>query len=243
MIYTTIPARRAYYDSVVAFPEGAALSAVVQSEVLKPFEGTAFGSVEVFLQGTGTTPNAHTMVSFDGGAEWHELSVDNFANGFSALGSLAAFAPRVRVDVDLNGATITDADDWKVSVLMSEEMPTVARKLTADLMSEVEMGDDETLVSDVVELTEGTPEAVYAVVTGDNTEITLGTLQLETSFDGVNWWGLSDDTNISAADVTFIENNAVTIGKYVRATLTTGETTGAITEEAKLRVHLLSFVQ
>ena len=240
MIYTVIPARRAYYDDVVAFPEGDNLTATVRSDEVKSFETTAYGPVTVFLQGGGDTPNAHFMVSFDEGESWYEADEENFSDGFQTFEDVVKLAPRFRVDVDLNGQNISDADDWKVSVLTEELNPTVGRRTKTEEVGAL-ASDESTYF--VMDLGEATPQEFHAVVTNDNSEVTDATILLETSFDGENWWNLSDGTTDVDADVVTISNDDTNLfGKYVRVTVAAAADTGSVGEDAHLKVNAVAFV-
>lgn len=241
MRYT--PTRRAYYDDVVAFPEGDGLTATVQSDEVKSFETTAFGPVRVFLQGAGTDAVAHTKISFDEGETWHEVDETSFTDGFEDLGEVAEFAPRTRVDVDLNSQNIDDSDNWKVAVLNREYKPAINRSFEKDVLTVDEtLGADEEK-TETFELPEGTPQEIHAIVVSDSGEVTDASVELETSFDGDNWWSLSDSKDVSGDDVVFITNNDVEIGDRVRVKLTTDASSGEVTEDANLKVHLLSLVE
>jgi len=240
--------RRTLMTDVVPVPaEATTSSAVISSDELRPFETTAFGKATLFIKGDNSKmsvadPLVKTYASYDEGETWvlaDTQTVDNATFTFTTA-EVLDLAPRVRVDVDLNGATLAEDHGLSVDVLFEERADNGEATLYADVVDvDATVGADETVTGDTLSVGEYTDE-VFAVVTSDSSKLTDTDLLLQSSWDGTNWWDLGTATDISDADfVEFSEADTV-IGTYVRANVVTAASTGAIAEDHGITVNLFA---
>jgi len=240
--------RRSLMTDVVAVPATATTSsAVISSDVMKPFEESAFGKLTLFIKGDNSEisvadPLVKTYVSYDEGENWvlaDTQTVDNSTFTFTTA-EVLELAPRVRIDLDLNGATLGEGHGLSVDVLFEERAENGEATLYADVVTvPATMADDETENGDSLEVGEYTT-AVHAVVISDATKLTDVDVQLQSSWDGTNWWNLGTATDISEDDfVEFAEEDTV-IGNYVRANVVTADSTGAALEDHGITVNLFA---
>jgi len=223
--------RRAVLSDVVAVPATATTSsAVISSDELRPFEGGSFGKALAVVQGlsddiAAAAPNANFYVSYDEGETWVLAATQAIATGAdtSELVSVASYAPRLRVDVDLNGATLTEGHGISVDVVFVEDDDNGAKTLFEDVVAVPATSSSETTTGDTLSVGDYIDE-VIAVATLDSTNATNVTARLQHSFDGTNWFDLGDSaTDISSAN--FVEFSVTdVIAPYVRLNVIAGAT-------------------
>lgn len=240
--------RRAVFSDVVAVPATATTSsAVISSDELKPFEESSFGSMTLFIRGdnaqiSAANPLVKTYVSYDEGENWvlaDTQTVDNATFTFTNAEPLA-LAPRVRVDVDLNGATLGSGHGLGVDVVFEERETNGEATLFADVVDVPDtVGADTTTTGDALNVGEYI-DSVYAVVNSDSSTLTDVTVQLQSSWDGTNWWDLGTATDVSGADFVEFEEANTMVGTMVRANVITAATTGDIATNNGLTVNLFA---
>lgn len=240
--------RRKLMTDVVAVPETATTStAVISSDELKPFEESAFGKLTLFIKGdnaeiSADDPLVNTYVSYDEGESWvlaDVQTIDNASFTFT-VEEILELAPRVRIDLDLNGATLGEGHGLSVDALFEERAENGETTLYTDVVTvPTTMGADETVNGDSLEVGEYTT-AIHAVVVSDASKLTDVDVQIQSSWDGTNWWDLVTANDISATNfVEFVEETAV-IGNYVRANVVTAASTGEALEDHGITVNLFA---
>lgn len=240
--------RKIFMEDVIAVPaEATTSSAVISSDVLKPFEESSFGQATLFIKGDNTKMSiadafVSAMVSYDEGETWVEAATVTVAEAafVFTVQSVAGLVPRLKLSLDLSGMTLAEDHGLQVDVLFEERADNGSVTLYPDAVDvPTTVADDVTTAGSTLSVGEYTDE-VFVVVTSDSSKLTDTTLLLQSSWDGMNWWDLGTATDISAADfVEFSEANDV-VGTYVRANVITALTTGAITADHGIAVNLFA---
>lgn len=222
--------RRAVLSDVVAVPATATTStAVISSDELYPFEQGSFGQAMLVVEGTSANiymaaPNINAYVSYDEGETWVLAATQAVATGAdtSAMVSVGDAVPRLRVDVDLNGATLTEGHGISVDVVFVEDDDNGDKTLFSDVVAVGATSASETTTGDTLSVGDYISELI-AVVSLDSTNATNVGVQLQHSFDGTNWFDLGTATDVSSADFVEFSESGV-IGHYARANVVAGTT-------------------
>lgn len=245
--------RRKFYEDVVALPATATTSsAVFESDELYAFEGSNPGNLTVFVEGdtaeiSVADPLVNILVSYDEGATWvtaETITVDNATFTYT-VSEVSDFAPRVKVQVDLNGATLGDPHLISVDVLMEERYENLRQTVYADVVAVPDtVADGVTTEGTVYDISDLYVKDATAVLTiTDAADLTDVTVQMQSSWDGTNWWDLlASPTDISANTFTEVDADAGSIfGNYIKVQVITAATTGDIATGNDLTANLALF--
>lgn len=225
--------------NVIEFPATKTAGALtITGDVVKAYEGGATGDMQVLVGAEDRSEITNGLVvrpyvSLDEGETWLAApGYTELANGSGAVTALKTLAmvPRLRVDAvfDATGA-LAAGHGCKVHVEAREYKPWLVRKnlwqVDDNIPATKAAGSAATYTGTTVELPEYTSELVVYVTAEDLSTITDGagtgiTYQIQTSYEGVQWWDLLDSAgDIANGTGTLFAVNQVTtkvIGRYMR---------------------------
>lgn len=255
MINLNYSPRRVFMEDVVAVPATATTSsAIIYSDVFKPFEESIFGKLTVFVNADDSkisvaSPNLEVMVSYDEGETWvlaDEVEIDNASFSFT-VEEVADYVPRAKLALDLNGATLAEDHGIKVDVLFEEAEENYRRTVFNDVLTvPAEVANpvnNEVLEGKPLPLP-AYPVSAIAVFTADDTKLTADlNARMQSSWDGENWWNLGTAvTEVAGEDYKEISiADGDLLGRYLRFNLTVDAAAGAIAEDHNINVDVIVF--
>jgi len=230
--------RKIVYQSVISMPDSKTAGAVTLSSDV--FSLPALYKTSLVISATDLSKITDNITiklkgSFDNGSTWIVLgSYTDLVSGTGALTVLkeVLYAPKVKVEVafDATGALASGHGIDFDLILTESKEETVKVAQPAIITVGATVGASATVVGSTLTASKEVPfiDKVYLVTTLDKSKATLATQALEGSIDGVCWYPVTlSSTDLTAANTIFAESTS-TVGKYVRAKISTGASTGAL---------------
>ena len=240
--------RSAFYNDVVPFPATKSAGAMtLYGDVLKPFEANP-GPLDLHLVAEDDSQITDLMtmkleVSYDGGENW--IEVDEYSELENGSGDpvsvlkdeVLEFAPMVRVNAVFNtDGELAEGHGCSVKAFLKEDEDFQRSQVFTDVVDlPAELADTN---KEGESFNVANAQKVIVVSSGDTDNMTNITFNLQSSFDGENWWNVGN----SAKDISALSFNeevfSSKLGTYFRVDVIAGAT--GLAEDHNLKFNLIA---